>query len=400
MLRPLILLLFVIVDFIPLKLAQAIEVKDLYQASVAISSQSSRARPSALKEALGAVMLKVGGEKSVLDNDIIKSALKNHQQYLTQYRYQYKNVRVEKVSENESKLTEKQLFILASFDEQKINNLFQQANLPLWGSLRPQVLLWLIDEQNLTRAIMSNSTDSALPFMVNEFSERRGLPIMMPLMDLTDASRIKLSDIWGRFEQPIREASTRYLAEAIVVMRISNSSLKVFDSQINENVNYVADEAHQCGLLCAQPDKTEQSYVLDWSLISANQTFSQQYEGSERKLLLQQGLADITEVIYQRYALSTTINNDFVLEVANVDSLRTYMDVFNFLSDLSSVKAVTLMNANGESRRFQLQLLGSAEALLASLKLNKHLKMYNDPLADMNNDPEKTQYPVFYWGLK
>jgi len=179
MFRRLLLLLFVIVDFIFLMPVQAVEVKDLYQASVEISSQTSRDRPAALKRALGAVMIKVGGEKSVLANDIIKKALKNHQQYLTQYRYQYKTVRVEKMLATTKQQHEKQLFLLASFNENKINRLFQQANLPLWGSLRPQVLLWLIDEQGFSRTIMSNSTDSVLPSMVNEFSARRGLSNLM-----------------------------------------------------------------------------------------------------------------------------------------------------------------------------------------------------------------------------
>ncbi|OUR62207.1 hypothetical protein A9Q74_07120 [Colwellia sp. 39_35_sub15_T18] len=400
MFRRLLLLLFVIVDFIFLMPVQAVEVKDLYQASVEISSQTSRDRPAALKRALGAVMIKVGGEKSVLANDIIKKALKNHQQYLTQYRYQYKTVRVEKMLATTKQQHEKQLFLLASFNENKINRLFQQANLPLWGSLRPQVLLWLIDEQGFSRTIMSNSTDSVLPSMVNEFSARRGLPILMPLMDLTDASQVNVSDIWGRFEQPIRAASARYFAEAIVVMRMSNSSLKTADNAVDQTGESFSDEPHNCGLLCAQPKKAQQSYVLDWSLITGQQIFSQQYQHSERQLLLQQGLADITEVIYQHYALSTTSDNDFVLEVANVDSLSTYVLVFNFLHDLSSVKTVTLLSAKGESRRFKLQLLGSVEALLASLKLNKQLKQHNDPLAEINNDAENVYAPVFYWGIK
>ncbi len=345
-------------------------------------------------------MLKVGGEKSVLNNDVIRKALRNHQQFLTQYSYQHKSVRVEKKSATENSSNEKQLYLLASFNEEKINRLFQQANLPLWGSLRPQVLLWLIDEQGFTRTIMSNSTDSALPFMVDEFSNRRGLPIMMPLMDLIDASQLKVSDIWGRFEQPIRQASARYFAEAIVVMRISNSSLKVAERFTSEESDNSTDEQSNCGLLCAKPKEQLQTYVLDWSLITAQQTFSQQYQGSKRQFLLQQGLADITEDIYQHYALSTTTNNDFIIEVANVDSLGTYVQVFNFLNDLSAVKSVTLLSAEGNSRRFQLQLLGSAKALLASLKLNKQLRQYTDPLADVHNETESVLAPVFYWGAK
>ena len=95
----------------------------------------------------------------------------------------------------------------------------------MWGSLRPNVLLWLIDEKGLNRNIISNSSSSSLPQAINAFSNERGLPIMMPLMDFTDANQIKTSDIWGRFQQPIEEASSRYLAEAIVVIRISDSSL-------------------------------------------------------------------------------------------------------------------------------------------------------------------------------
>ncbi len=396
MLKKIHFLLFVIISFLSSATLNAVEVKDLYQASVAINSQNTSDRGPALRKALATVMVKVGGEKSVLDNDVIKKSLSDYGSFLSQYQYQQKSLQIADKQGNK-----KQLFLFASFHAEKINRLFQQANLPLWGSLRPQVLLWLVDEQGLTRRIISNSSASNLPFMVNEFSDQRGLPIMMPLMDLTDTNQIKLSDVWGRFQQPIKDASSRYLAEAIVVMRISNSSLIAFDYSEKEDI-----DASDCGLLCAQPRPAEQNYVLDWSLldwslIKGQQKYSQQYQGDDPKALLQQGLADITELIYQRYALSTTSQNDFIIEVANVESLVTYVEVFDFLSNLSSVKSVTLQSAKGSARRFNLQLLGSTEALLASLKLNKKLTQYIDPLAQFN-EPIATEnsdhlIPIFYW---
>jgi len=397
MFKTLIFLLFVIASFLPFSAIEAVEVKDLYQASVTIKSRNNTDRAIALKEALAAIMVKVGGNKSVLANKIIKKSLLDYRLYLNQYRYQLKTLHTIK-STGENQAQSKQLFLLASFNEDKINQLFQQANLALWGSLRPQVLLWLVNEDGLTRTIMSNSTDSKLAVMVNDFSAQRGLPIMMPLMDLTDASQIKLSDIWGRFEQPVRKASSRYLAEAIVIMRISNSSLLAFDDV----------EPNNCGLLCIQAPLKEKRYTLDWSLLGwsiagEQQRFSQQYQGSERPKLLQQGLADITELIYQHYALSATSQNNFIIEVVNIDSLATYVDVFEFLTNLSAVKTITLLSAEGASRRFNLQLLGSAEALLASLKLNKQLKQFIDPLARFNtttldNETGDIAVPVFYWG--
>lgn len=402
MFKTLILLLLVMASFLPFTAIEAVEVKDLYQASVTINSRNNTDRAIALKEALAAVMVKVGGNKSVLDNKTIKKSLNDYQLYLNQYRYQLKTIHsIKPIGENQTQSN--QLFLLASFNEDKINKLFQQANLAIWGSLRPQVILWLVNEDGLIRTIMSNSTDSNLPSMVNDFSAQRGLPIMMPLMDLTDASQITLSDIWGRFEQPVRKASSRYFAEAIVVMRISNSSLLASKTETNDD-----GEPNNCGLLCTQTTLNEQNYILDWSLLALNlegdqKRISQQYQGSEQKILLQQGLAEITELIYQYYALSTTSSNDFIIEVANIDSLATYVDVFDFLTNLSAVKSVTLLNAKGASRRFSLQLLGSPDALVASLKLDKQLKQFIDPLAKfnestLNNEAGEIAVPIFYWG--
>jgi len=87
--------------------------------------------------------------------------------------------------------------------------------------------------------------------------------------------------------------------------------------------------------------------------------------------------------------------------VENIDSLATYVDVFDFLNDLSSVKSVTLLSAKAGARQFNLQLLGSKEALLASLKLNKQLRQYIDPLAQFNEplsqENAEKLVPIFYW---
>lgn len=387
--------------------AHALEVNDLYQASVNVDSQRSGERNRALKQAMKAVMLKVGGQVSVLKNDVLIKALTTANTYITQYHYQQLN-------QSANLTATPQLSLVVSFSEDKINKLFYQANLPIWGSLRPQVLLWLIDEEGLNRTIISNSNtaDIDFPNVVSDFSRQRGLPLLLPLMDFDDANEIKLSDLWGRFEQPIRHASARYFPETVVVMRVSNSSLISIDDttkQDNSATSKIADNTgveassltSSCGLLCNNADVT---YALDWSLLSLQattnrpnlseqQTFSQQYQGKDKAALLRQGLADITAIIYQQYALSTEVNNNFVIEVANIESLTSYTQLFSFLTDLSAVKSVTLVSAKGSMRRFELQLLGSKNTLLASLKLNNQLRQYIDPLSPVNENAA----PLFYW---
>ena len=346
----------------------AVEVDDLYTAKISVDSQVGAERERALKQAMAVVLVKVGGEASVLTSAKVKASLKRYKSYVTQYRYSLEGD------------TQK---LIASFDEAKVNQLFIDANLPIWGSLRPQLVMWLIEEQGLSRDILSASANSELPYLVREFSEVRGLPILLPLMDLTEVSHINVADLWGRFITPIEQASMRYLADMSVVVRISQEELT--QQQLNA-----------CQPLCEQIP-----YKLDWSLLSDGQAISSRslsfiYQAVDKKSLLKQALVDITQQVYQRYALSTSAEQQFILDVANIKDMPTYVALVDYIAELSSVKSVQLQRAKGSSRRFLLELMGSQQAFLASLKLDKQLSQFIDPLVDIAPDA----VPVFIWAKK
>lgn len=342
--------------------SSAVEVNDLYQAKVVVKSQSTSDREIALKKAMEIVLLKVGARQEILSQPEIRQAVNSFQQYLSQYGYQ-------RIDNNN--------VLEVNFNEQKINQLFQDNNLPIWGNLRPKILLWLVEEDGLRRRIIGESADNPFPQIIEDFSSVSGLPISMPLMDLTDIGQIVLADIWGRFAEPIRQASSRYLAEASVVIRFSNASLLPSD-----------EVASNCAPLCRQ------QYMLDWSLVAEQQHFGQQYQGQDPYQLLQTALEDIRQLIYQDYAHKTDNSRQLLIDVANIDNLPNYVAVADFLQSLSSVDSVQLIKAKGQNRRFSLTLLGSKSAFLSALKLNKQLKQYVDPLAD----PNEQTIPVFYWG--
>lgn len=352
----------------------ALEVNDLYEANVAVDSQDGAQRELAIKKALQGVFLKVGGKKSVLAHDVLKKAQKRASRYVSQYRYQRKD---------------NQLSLIVSFNEDKINKLFEEANLALWGSLRPQVLLWLIDEQGTSRTIIASNDDSLIPVSVNEFSKQRGLPIIMPLMDLTDSEQVLLSDFWGYFPEQIQQASIRYFADTVVVMRISDSSL--VDKTGNTLNSNTMDEV-SCGLLCEQQEIVTPK-VLDWRVFTQGNHYTQKYQGVDKASMIDQGLSDITELIYQSYALLASAENDFVIEVNNVTSLKSDTQLFDFLLDLSAVKAVTLISAQGDVRQYKLDLIGSRASFLASLKLNNKLTQQFDGLLEGLSPEQQLNYP-------
>jgi len=359
----------------------ALEVNDLYQASVAVDSQARDQREQAIKSALKGVFLKVGGKNAVLSHEVLIKATKRASRYVSQYRYQRKD---------------DQLSIVVSFNEAQINQLFEQANLALWGSLRPQVLLWLVDEQGATRKIISSTADSIIPESVNDFSIQRGLPIIMPLMDLTDNEQVFVSDFWQYFPEQVQQASLRYFADTVVVMRISDSTLlpeinetpdsdtRVDLSNSSSNNLTIAQQSTEnapCDSPCEQ-DVVDIPRVLDWRVYTQGAIYTQQYQGVNKVSLINQGLSDITELIYQSYALLASSEHDFIIDVKNVTSLKEDSQLFDFLSNLSGVKTVTLTKAQGDVRRFKLDLNGSKASLLASLKLNKKLTQKIAPQLD------------------
>jgi hypothetical protein len=388
MFRYFIVLFVVLSTFFSSMQISAVEVENLYNAKVIVNSQTSSEQKRALQQAMRAVVLKVGGQQALLSETEIKKAVKNVNRYVANYRYQRNGENIQ---------------LMVNFDENKINQLFEQISAPIWGSLRPQILLWLVEESGLTRTIVSTSTHSPdlnndLPEMVEDFSALRGLPIIMPLMDLTDANNISTYDLWGRFAAQVQTASIRYNPEAIIIIRLSNSSLVPLADD-----NEVFIEQKDC-LLCK---KQQQQYALDWSFIADaqsysvdeidGQVFSEIMYGTKPKELLQQALSTISDKIYQKYALMSNIENSYIIDVANISSLKRFIKVEQFLEQLSSVKSVKLLSASGDNRRFELSLKSSGQALLASLKLNKQLKRFIDPLADPFVSSVDDVIPVFYW---
>lgn len=377
--------------------ASAVEVTDLYQAKVLATGQKN---DTALKKAMAEVLVKVGGQLDVVKQPLLAQALRKPRSYLVRFRYQTE---------------QQQSFLIADFDANKINNLFKQADLAIWGNLRPQVLVWLVAQENGERQVLADSTATdassmAMLEQIKQFSTQRGLPVLLPLMDLTDATEVDYLDLWARFAEPITTFSARYRPEATVVIRVSDyiapepiptqiaepaRDLEADNTSLQPNANQALGAVNTDSLVVDNRRCVvcQQEWQMDWSFIGQQQRFSQSYRGSDKKQLLTEVLNDIIDDIYQHYAATTNAEQKVLLDVANVSDLKQYINITAFLQSLSSVQSVTLVSAIGQQRRFEVDIIGSKEALLAALKLNQQLRQYIDPLAPYR--PE--QVPVFIW---
>ncbi|WP_242634955.1 DUF2066 domain-containing protein [Alteromonas sp. KUL42] len=176
------------------------------EARILVEDQSQRTQQRALKQALRQVFVKMSGSEDVLDNPGVKAALVSPDKLLRAYRFAFEN-----------ELT----YYVAEFDEAKLTTLLQREMLPLWGDRRPETIVWIAQQiDDTSKVILDESQPSPVKKSLTQTAKSRGVPLSLPLMDLTDSVNITTYDIWGRFIEPLKVASVRYGIDNIIGARI------------------------------------------------------------------------------------------------------------------------------------------------------------------------------------
>jgi hypothetical protein len=176
------------------------------EAQIQVEDQSQRTQQAAQKKALQQVLVKMSGSTRVLENAGVRAALTSPQSLLRSYRFSFENGKT---------------YYVAEFDQPKLNELLQREMLPLWGDRRPETIVWLAKEDdNDARVILDESLDTELQRALKQTAKERGVPLSLPLMDLTDSVNISSYDVWGRFAGPLRKASARYSVDNIIGARV------------------------------------------------------------------------------------------------------------------------------------------------------------------------------------
>lgn len=106
---------------------------------------------------------------------------------------------------------------------------------PVWGPERPLTLLWIaVDGGDGERALLGADgahgdfgpaiglaeEAAAIRAEIDRVADERGLPLALPLLDLEDLAGVTFADVWGGFVEPVRAASSRYGADAILIGRV------------------------------------------------------------------------------------------------------------------------------------------------------------------------------------
>lgn len=278
-------------------------VRGLYSAEVPIEDQSEAARTRGFEQALREVFVKVSGESRVRNDPDLDATLRRAPRYVREFSY----------TTHEPTTPGREapsLWLRVSFDGANVDRLLRESGLPVWGKERPSTLLWLALQGERQRSIVGSDSDSRLLETINQAAEGRAVPVLLPLMDLEDRSRVSFADFLGGFDDSVLLASERYGADATLIASLNK--------------------------------RPSGSWYGRFTLRSGPLRESRELNAGSADALIRSGIDFMADKLAGQYAYSAqeAAQTTLVLEVTGVNALQDYARVLDYLSGLSPVSSV------------------------------------------------------------
>ena len=305
------------------------ELARLYWVEVEVPSRNEQQRQVALDQAFERILQRISGQSAVMGAAGIAEERANIQRYIQQFQYQQDD-------------SSGQQWLQVQFNETAIVKLLRQSGIPVWGRQRPEVLLWLAHEDRGRRQILAEGQQQPLAEVLTLQAQRRGLPVLLPILDLEDESLVAPSDVWGGFVGPVQQASQRYGAQVVVSGRVAQLGTQ---------------------------------WQGEWQLLVAGQrqTFAEQAESQEAVVAAL--MMQVTEALAAQFALVGEDETQLALQVENITELAHYAQLHNYLSELDAVRQVWVEQVLPSQVTLKVAVIGGVQALTQALALDTKLQL-------------------------
>lgn len=313
--------------------------QDLYAASVPVATHDQGERQKAFRRAFEQVLTKVSGKRTLPKHPVVTQALSRPARYVAQFRYYSELEPTTGYGEPPTRA----LQLWTQFDAAAVDALLRDANVPVWGKARPSVLLWFALEEAIGPVVLGADGSNRLTAILEDVAAQRGLPLILPLLDLEDRARLSESNLWGGFEEDILAASRRYQSEAVLVGR----AYRLLSNQ----------------------------WETRWSLFLAGTSRDWSSRGDAIEPLLEEGIHQAAGYIAKRFLAvgNSTAADGMALVVGGINSLRDYANILSYLQTLEVVKTVQVEKLQGDRVWFLVNVRGGASAMRDVLALNRKL---------------------------
>ena len=306
--------------------AMAVEVPTLYTAEVPLDREADDPRGDAYAAAMTEILQRVSGSELAANPEAVAELFPIPAAFVMQFRPG----------------AEESLWV--SFDGEAIERRLRDAGQTVWGSDRPLTLVWLaVDWGQGTREIIgaddadqgfeqgrSIDRNRLLRERLLDSAERRGLPVVFPLLDTIDLQSVTFSDIWGGFDELILAASERYDVNSVLIGRV-------------------------------RPD-SGQGGRWTYHFSGTDVGFSGPPEAV---------IAQVADLLAAEFAIGGDAPLETVaLNVSGIMTVEAYGSVQRLLQDVSLIENFTVVEVSGDRVSYRVAVRGGADRLRRALRFN------------------------------
>jgi|GEM_PF-236606 len=346
--------------------AAAVNVDDLYTASVKVADKGPDARAEAFRMALEQVLVKVSGNSAALSDPDLKKQLDAPAQYVQEYRYEpldeanaaavggpVAGAGSSGSGDGTTKTVQATHILKVTFAGPGIDSVLKKHGVVVWGRQRPEVLVWLAIDDGQQRYVVSSDGDTRAHRMLMRDAGARGLPVLLPLMDVTDRSRIEFVDISGGFFDAVRDASARYRSEISLVGHV-----------------------HRAG----------GRWQADWTLLGVGDRRAWTASASGLAGAIGSGVHGVADRLAAAFAGHTGAQTALRVRVRAINSLGDYARVGSYLKSLVRVRSARVVEVHPHEAVFEVDLQGLPKDLERTVALGDMLEPVAQAPANAQDD--------------
>ncbi|KAA0984566.1 DUF2066 domain-containing protein [Pseudomonas sp. ANT_J28] len=288
-------------------------VKNLYQVRQPVSGQTPEVRDQATQQALDTLVLRLTGDPKAAQSPGLAALRKDPQQIISQYGFDAGPPEVLKVD----------------FDPATTEQALRRAGLSLWGANRPSILGWWLNDSTEGSSLVGDGQASAAP--LRRAAQHRGLPLRLPLADLSEQIVATAPNLEGTDATPLRGASERYNADALLAV-------------------HAREEGGQ--------------WQAKWHLWLGDKKEAGSVQGADQAAVADAVMLAVSERLAPRFVVKPGVSSEQLIEVQGMN-LEHYATLGRLLEPFGA----RLQSVDGD--RILYRVNGSAEQLKAQLSLAK-----------------------------
>ncbi|MEC9342056.1 MAG: DUF2066 domain-containing protein [Pseudomonadota bacterium] len=298
---------------------------DLYQATVPVADRTDVQRDAVTETGLTLVLQKLTGVKAAQIASMVQGASLSAQRALISYRY----------LEGDTAASA----IRLTYDPQVVERIAVELGLPYWGTERPLALVWLALDDGGRRLL--NAEDRPVGPAVQQRAQERGIPLMLPLLDLEDLDAMTPGTVWMQDHVVLQRASERYAVTLVGAIHVRSDP----------------------------PGGADAS----WTVIIGDHTSRGTVEAPDVAEAAVRAVDAMADAIFAEYARRPQAGSGrpYEVTISGIRRLDHYQAVARQLESLDGVVTVRPARVAGDSATFQISYFGTAEDLRKRLLLER-----------------------------